>query len=395
MYRLYLFSKDESEAKAVSERFIEQFDFSFGWLGTSLDEAKDVASADAFILYLDQNETECLEFCNTLNRYEECEHIPVIFLSNERATTDQRLNAYQNGCTEWISLDYGDEVIISRINKEIFHKIADAQLRSNLQMANQMAFQAMSDTSDLGVTVQFLLDSGTTQNIDALGQLFFQAVKHYSLNCSVQIRSQFGVKNMEANGMARELESKLLSELKDSGRYFDFGGRTICNFENVSVLIKNMPIEDEVRYGRIKDNTFALVQGLNTRVIALDNQRTLEREKQLLTLLTERMNGTMQNVDNSYQEIMRAICDSVEDMAAKTDDALTYLSLTLEQEKTMEDIANTCLVETNKTFNRGLRIDADFRDVMDSITSLLARKDSTNVNADFDNILSALRAKRG
>ena len=392
MYRLHLFSKEELNVQTIEGRLGGQFECSIADLETPLSEVSGIASADAFLLYMKGNEQECIELCKSLKEHEGCEHIPVVILSQTTATTEQRLNAYQSGCTEWVSLEYGDDVLISRINKEIFHKIADGQLRNNLQTANQMAFQAMADTSDLGITVQFLLASGTSKNIDALGQQFFQAAKHYSLNCSVQIRSQFGTKNMEANGMARQLESKLLTELKDSGRYFDFGSRTICNYENVSVLIKNMPLDDEARYGTVKDNTFALVQGLNTGVIALDNQRTLEREKQLLTLLTERMNETMQNVDHSYQDIMRTICDCVEDMSTKTDEALTYLSLTLEQEKTMEGIANACLLDTSKTFNQGLRIDADFRSVMDSVTTLLSHKDSASFNAGFDEILSALRS---
>ena len=392
MYRLHLFSNTSSEADSVSSRLAQHYEIRAAVLSTPLDTIEELADVDAFIIYITENESDCLEFTQQLTEHDGCEHIPIILLSSSAVSVEQRLGAYEKGCTEWISLDFGDDVIVSRINKEVFHKIADSQLRNNLQMANQMAFQAMSDTSDLGITVQFLLESGVSQNIDTLGQQFFNAAKHYSLNCSLQIRSKFGVKNMEANGMPRELESKLLSELVDAGRYYDFGDRTICNFENVSVLIKNMPVDDPTRYGTIKDNSFALVQGLNTRVIALDNQRTLEREKQLLTLLTERMNDTMKTVDNSYQEIMRAICDGVEDMSAKTDEALTYLALTLEQEKVMEEIATTCLVKTNQTFNEGLRIDRDFRSIMDSVTELLSQKDDAKFNRDFDQILNTLKS---
>ena len=66
---------------------------------------------------------------------------------------------------------------------------------------------------------------------------------------------------MEANGMAKDLEAHLLDELKDVGRYYDFGKRSVMNYENVSLLVKNMPIEDERRYGAIKDNIFSLLQG--------------------------------------------------------------------------------------------------------------------------------------
>ena len=172
MYRLYLFATQKLEASVVAERLGNQFEVNQACYGETLGEINEIEAADAFVLYLDQNEADCLEYCEALHQHAGCEHVPIIIVSQVRPDTDQRLAAYQRGCTEWVSLDYGDDVIVTRINKEIFHKIADGQLRTNLDMANQMAFQAMSDTSDLGITVQFLLESGTAQNVDALGQQF-------------------------------------------------------------------------------------------------------------------------------------------------------------------------------------------------------------------------------
>ena len=36
-------------------------------------------------------------------------------------------------------------------------------------------------------------------------------------------------------------------------RFIDFGSRTIINYQDISLLVKNMPLENMGRYGRLKD----------------------------------------------------------------------------------------------------------------------------------------------
>ena len=103
----------------------------------------------------------------------------------------------------------------------------------------------MSDTSDLGVNIQFLIDANQCNNLDELGMSLLQSVSNYGIKASLQLRSEFGIKNMEHNGMAKDLESALLWELRDDGRYVDFGKRSVMNYEQVSLLVKNMPLDDE------------------------------------------------------------------------------------------------------------------------------------------------------
>ena len=118
-----------------------------------------------------------------------------------------------------------------RLNKAVFNKIANDQLQSQVKMANEAAFSAMADNSKLGINVHFLLDSFSCTNLDELGQQLFQALNNYGLKCSLQMRGRYETKNMEQNGMAKDLEAQLLSELKDSGRYYDFGKRSVMNYD--------------------------------------------------------------------------------------------------------------------------------------------------------------------
>src|SRR5690606_24079593 len=123
----------------------------------------------------------------------------------------------------------------------------------------------------------------------------------YGLKCSLQMRSVMGDKNMEAHGMAKDLEAQLLAQMAESGRYIDFGKRTICNYDKVSLLIKNMPVDEPEEYVATKDNTFCLVQGLNARIHALEAQYRVQQEKEALTKLSQDVKNVMHSLKDSYQ----------------------------------------------------------------------------------------------
>jgi hypothetical protein len=56
-----------------------------------------------------------------------------------------------------------------------------------------------------------------------------------------------------SDGCESPLEKEVIQKLSDEGRFYDFGHRTQINFNNISLLVKNMPIDDPERYGRLKD----------------------------------------------------------------------------------------------------------------------------------------------
>lgn len=295
--------------------------------------------------------------------------IPVIFVSSDD-NNEERLAAYDCGADDYLSIDDLKTELHGRLERIIINKIANDQLKMQLAQANEMAFIAMSDTSDLGVNIQFLLDVNRCSNIDELGMRLFQALKSYGISCSLQLRSQFSVKNMEVNGMAKSLESKLLSEMKDQGRYVDFGHRSVMNYESVSLLVKNMPIDDEKKYGAIKDNVFSLLQGADARVQALDTLESLALEKNLVRSLTIKMKDLMSSVDESYQGVMKDIATVVEDMADNIESSMQYLGMDEAQEASLQATIEKAISNTNKIFNEGLSLDQDLHKFLVHIDAL-------------------------
>lgn len=305
---------------------------------------------------------QAIQSCELLKQHTKYQDSSVIVLASRDELAD-RMDALAAGFDDFICHDSMWE-LKARLDRVVFNKLANVQLKTQLQQANEMAFIAMSDTSDLGVNIQFLLDCNTCNNLDELGMRLFQALQSYGLNCSLQMRSTHGVKNMEANGMAKAMESVLLEQCKNQGRYVDFGHRSIMNYESVSLLVKNMPIHDEKKYGAIKDNVFSLLQGTHARVVALDNQKNLELEGALVKQMTQKMNQLMKHVDDSYQEVMRQIVDVVETMAEGMDNSVHFLGLDESQEMAIQKIMETGILDTNKIFNSGMTLDRELKDFL-------------------------------
>ncbi len=242
------------------------------------------------------------------------------------------------------------------------------------QTAQQLAMRAMADASDLGANVQFLLGIHGCEDMQAMAKHFFASMAHYQVSASLQVRSRFGVFNFEADNVNRPLEANLMTLAWDKGRYLDYEDKTLCNYGTCSVLIKNMPLGDDAKYGTMKDNTFAIVQGIDGHVHALDNKRILEDKNTKLEALSTRIRDVMGNVDEAYKQVMVKTAAVVEDMAEQMDTAIPDLSLSEDQEQAIEGIARSCQEQTTQIFNDGLRVDESFKEIISAMDQLLQGK---------------------
>ena len=309
-----------------------------------------------------------IQACRELREQPETAEIPLIAVADDQ-TLPHRMSAYEAGCDDYLAYSDLDE-LKARLERVLFNKIANDQLKLQLRQANEMAFIAMSDTSDLGVNVQFLLDVNQCDNLDVLGMRLFQALQSYGISCSLQMRSRYGAKNMEANGMAKDLESALLMECRNKGRYVDFGRRSIMNYGCVSLLVKNMPLDDPKKYGAIKDNVFSLLQGADARVQALDNLKSLELERMLVSRMAAQMRAVVASTDESYQAVMRNIAMIVEGMAEGVEHSVQFLGLDEYQERAIQDIMERGISETTRVFNDGVRVDEGLSQFLQRVDKL-------------------------
>ena len=319
------------------------------------------------------------------------DHVPIVVMY-DGDMQETRLQAFELGCDDYIDTSVPESEVALRCEKLIFNKIANDQLQDQVKLANEMAFIAMSDTSDLGVNIQFLLDVHTCNNLDELGMRVLQAVSSYGLKTSFQMRSELGVKNMDPSGIAKDLEAALMWELKDDGRYVDFGKRSVMNYEQVSLLVKNMPVDDEKKYGAIKDNIFSLLQGADARLKALENIEQVNDQQKLVRALSLKMQEQMHDIDQGYQGVMKDIADVVEGISDGINEVIVNLALHEEQEKALERVVEYGLNTTNQIFSEGLKLDESLQKLITELGGLLT---SDTVKLTHDQRLKMLAVIEG
>lgn len=309
--------------------------------------------------------------------------LPLLVLTNG-VSPEEKLKAFEVGCDDLIDINVATvDEINARITKGIFHRIANEQLQKRLELATETARNAMVDNSDLGANIQFLLAVNDCDNLDQVGQQFFSTIERYGLRCSLQMRSTLGIKDMEAHGMAKDLESQLLFQLKDSSRYIDFGVRTIVNYGRVSLLIKNMPVDDPEKYGAIKDNTFSLLQGLNARILALKDRCGLLEEKESLVKISQDVNAVMSSIKQSYQAVMRQILTEVENAVELIEHRLPHLALNEMDESFMFSVTDQLVKETNEVFNNGLKVDEIFERLEQALQRAVSSVDKESIKLEL------------
>lgn len=255
---------------------------------------------------------------------------------------------------------------------KILSQKSDLLLRAT--RANEMAFSAMANTADLGACLQFFMKSVECESFDSLGKLFFETMNHFHIDCVLQIRSDFGVVNLAPKGKPGDFEVLLLGHLKDRGRFFDHKQRTIVNYESISLLIKNMPVSDPVKYGQIKDNILTVVEAVDMKTRELDNFQALCNEKELMKRIVQRVQAMVKGVDDSFNKVIKDIASVVENIVQSTEEIIPQLMMSEEQERSIEAIMQRGITDTQRVFSDGLKVDEGFRDFLEELGRVTAQE---------------------
>ncbi len=194
------------------------------------------------------------EVCRQLKSDPLTENIPVMFVS-ARGALDERIEGYNAGGEDYIVKPFAREELEAKL-KALF-KIQDQQkeLETQVQQATDMAFSAMSNSSELGIVMQFVERTKELKTIDDLSEALLQTLSAYGLAASVEMRLKDGqLRHSSSHGACSPIVIELFSLLKNKGRIYSFEPRMMVNYPQMAILLMNMPQGDEDKMGRLRDH---------------------------------------------------------------------------------------------------------------------------------------------
>ncbi|MFZ5602153.1 MAG: response regulator, partial [Pseudomonadota bacterium] len=159
-------------ASPLAEALGEQFNVR---LLSDPTQARDESAQDIDAVLMDgcKGDYDCLSVCRQLKTEAGFADVPVILMLMV-AGDIELMPLYDAGVDDVLTATMPRSELVARIQKAVFHRIANRQLHSRLMQANALAMSAMSDTSDLGVNIQFLVHCHNCNNLDELGMLLFR-----------------------------------------------------------------------------------------------------------------------------------------------------------------------------------------------------------------------------
>ncbi len=305
------------------------------------------------------------EACRAIKDQFSTKDIPVIFLSAYTELED-KLKGYEAG---------GDDYLTKPCElKEVFVKVrAQIAQKNAILNTRNMAMTAMTNSSELGMVNQFYESSFSCETVEKLAQQIIDTCRAFSLECSLQIRSSSQVFNASSTRHdCTALEIDLMEQIRNADRILHFGKRTAFNFDNVSLIIKNMPREDDGKCGRLNDHLASLLNGAEARIESIDSEN--EQRKVVLNELhvaLGHVNGAVKDVESGIKLRQRQTAGIIAGLFDEMHVGFSSLSLSEEQEEFFVGLVNNHMDKVVSLFTSNTDVEKHFISIANDITRLM------------------------
>lgn len=309
-----------------------------------------------------------LQVCRKLRENDATRAVPVIFLS-ALIQLEDRLAAYDAGGDDFLGKPFVPAELGNKVEATL-RRVAERQcLLEEKQSAFATAMTALTTTSEIGAILNFLRQSFGCTGYESLAMAIIEGAAAWGLNVAVQLRGATGDVSRNHAGASSPLEAGVLGTLASCGRIATLGRRLAVNFDHVTLMAIDMPIDDPERNGRMRDNLAWLAEAADARVKALDNELALRTQRQALQRLVEKTGSALMEIENRRQLQKATALMHMQDMLMAMGRNYLLLGLTDEQEARIAEILNTGVDKVIGVFDEGLATDSHLREITEELTS--------------------------
>lgn len=326
---------------------------------------------DIILLDINMPNLNGYETCFRLKEDETTRNIPVIFIS-DLSSVDDRLKAYDVGAQNYASKPVDGRELLHQIENLLVMRQNLNTLQDDLQFASDTAVTAMTSIGEMGIVLAFIETTFGCRDTASLAQEMFRTLGIYGIEGCVQIRMKEKVENFSSSPVISPLEKELLDRSQDKRNIVSCNTRTLFNSPAISLLIKDMPISDDDKYGRYKDHLAIMLKGAEASTLHLQDMEKLKNTQasQIDETLIEVQND-LQAVDQQVKEFERQIKHVMDDLFVDLEGTIMTLSLTAEEETLIMAIFEKSRHKLETPFDIGAFIDVSFARISDKIKKLL------------------------
>lgn len=384
--KVLIVDDDRFAQKLIVRALMAQYDLKTAFDG---EEAISIAldwMPDAILLDVEMPVKNGYEVCEALKNNSITAQIPIIFLSGNGALREKLLG-FELGAEDYLVKPFESDILNAKVKLAIAGYEEKLELNKKAHSAQATAFEALTTSAELGRALRFVEHTFAIPDFDSLASALFKSMTEFGLSTSVMFVSASGPLFYSQSATdVPPLEKDLLQIMHTQGRFSDFGCRTFCNYRQVSLLIKNMPLDDRERYGRIKDTVPFILGSVDGKIRALDVHDSLVSQADSLGQSVAAIATTLNSLSSQVSGGHSAISGVMKSLLADLDERFPKLGLEEDQEKYLMSRIDRAFTEALAELDRSLMVSNSLTSVVRLLTHLQVQHqkmvDATNIEVE-------------
>lgn len=256
---------------------------------------------DAIILDVEMPGMDGYETCRRLKKMGATANIPVIFVSAHDKIED-RLKGYEAGGEDYIVKPFDPKELEAKVAQLLREVSERANLKQMADYAASTAMTAMTSISEMGALLETLKKFNVSNDSTALIDAMLQGIALYGLKGAVQIRTPEETITRNNQDWASPLEVSIINHMAKMERVTQFQSKLCITYPGVSLLVHDMPLEDDERCGRLRDHLAMLVDGAEARILGIEAVNESRQRGKAIERAVESITETLKEIDSTQRQ---------------------------------------------------------------------------------------------
>lgn len=312
----------------------------------------DTTKPDMFLLDVRMPGIDGYAFCRQIKDDAGLRHIPVTFVSGQD-TIDARLKGYDAGGEDFIVKPFQAEEVLRKV--KIAQQIARDKraLTSQLEDSELLSSLVMANMDEYAILVRFMreLISWDTEQEIATGIL--DMLRRYRLDGVAQTRISQRTLTLSAQGANLPLEASVLNHVRGMDRIFEFRNRSVHNFQRLTMMINNLPLDDPDYCGRLRDHLCIAAESTEARLKAIETEEASRRSQIGIQGALERVRTLTASLHQAHLRDRATSSELFVRMEQSLANAFVHLGMSEDQERHLGDLVHKFMKELVELLDRG------------------------------------------
>ena len=321
------------------------------------------------LLDVSMPELDGLETCRRLKQDPGSTEIPVIFIS--ALASDQELMAgYEAGGDDYITKPFSGDILQKKIEVVLSSLRSKQEFREISENAVEALMDNLTDTGELDLVGKFLRASFAVSSLQDLAEIVFDCLRKFKLDCSLLILSEPENLFWFSDDINRPMERQILESLHGQDRLVSFGTRLAINSDRATILIRNIPAGKD-KVDRLQDNLTILIEGLDTRIRAMQAEKKLQLHLGMLTKLVASATQDLEKIDELHDTRKARLSELFSNLASDLERSLLRLELTEKQATGLMKIIRIAALKIETEHHDGVDIEVRLKRIIDDLVEAL------------------------